>query len=304
MKYNFNNLRVLLIGDLMIDHYTFGESKRISPEAPIPIITPKNIFSSLGGSGNVALNLSSLGANVDCLGFVGDDKWGDIIIKMLKENGIKTQLVQILKNHQTTLKKRVYLNDKQISRVDYEKIVNWTPNKISEINFENYDAIILSDYNKGVFNNPWLEFSNLSNVFVDPKKDNFNYYKNSSIITPNEKELQKCSSTEIKNENDVIETCKNIILKHNINYVVAKRGKNGIIVVGKDNFVEIIKAHNVINPDVTGAGDTVIATLSLSYSKTKDIALSAQLANYAASIAVSKLGTANININDLNNYIY
>jgi len=98
LKYNFNNLRVLLIGDLMIDHYTFGESKRISPEAPIPIITPKNIFSSLGGSGNVALNLSSLGANVDCLGFVGDDKWGDIIIKMLKENGIKTQLVQILKH--------------------------------------------------------------------------------------------------------------------------------------------------------------------------------------------------------------
>jgi len=304
LKYNFNNLRVLLIGDLMIDHYTFGDSKRTSPEAPIPIINPKNIFSSLGGSGNVALNLSSLGADVDCLGFVGDDKWGDLIIKMLKENGINTQLVQILENHQTTLKKRVYLNDKQISRVDYEKIINWNPNKISEINFENYDAIILSDYNKGVFNNPWLEFSNLSNVFVDPKKDNFNYYKNSSIITPNEKELQKCSSTEIKNENDVIEACKNIILKHNINYVVAKRGKNGMIIVGKDNFVEIIKAHKVINPDVTGAGDTVIATLSLSYSKTKDIALSAKLANYAASIAVSKLGTANININDLNNYIH
>lgn len=287
----------------MIDHYTFGVSERISPEAPIPIISPKKIFSSLGGSGNVALNLSSLGANVDCLGFVGDDKWGDLIIKMLEENGIKTNLIQILKKHQTTLKKRVYLNDKQISRVDYEEIVSWTPNKMSKINFENYDAIILSDYNKGVFNHPWLNFSNLPNVFIDPKKDNFNYYKNSSIITPNEKELQKCSKIEIKNENDVIEACKNIISKHNINYVVAKRGKNGMIVVGKNNFVEKIKAHSVVDPDVTGAGDTVIATLSLAYSKTKDIALSAKISNYAASIAVSKLGTANININDLNNYI-
>ena len=129
------------------------------------------------------------------------------------------------------------------------------------------------------------------------------YYKNSSIITPNEKELQKCSKIEIKNENDVIEACKNIISKHNINYVVAKRGKNGMIVVGKNNFIEIIKAHSVVEPDVTGAGDTVIATLSLAYSKTKDIALSAKISNYAASIAVSKLGTANININDLNNYI-
>ena len=140
-------------------------------------------------------------------------------------------------------------------------------------------------------------------MIVDPKKDDFSLYKNAYIITPNLNELQRATKIHIEDDQSIIQASNDLVRKHNFNYVVAKKGAEGMIIVGKNNFVKHIKAHFVENPDVTGAGDTVIAALSIAYAKTQDIELSVRFANNAAATAVSKSGTASVTINEINNYI-
>ncbi|MEK9993398.1 MAG: PfkB family carbohydrate kinase [Hydrogenophilales bacterium] len=295
MKLNFSGIKVLLIGDFMIDHYILGSSSRISPEAPVPVVIPQSEYSIPGGAGNVAMNLSSLGAQVTCLGYVGDDIWGEKLISLLKENKINTENIEIINNHPTTLKKRIYSNNKQVARIDVEKIIDWTSDfKISQ----NYDLIILSDYNKGVLNSLWFDIGSFNNVMVDPKKHSFSHYRGAKIITPNLNELQKASSIKIKDDESVIIACRQLINEYDFEYIVAKKGDRGITVVGKDNFKTHIKAHSILKPDVTGAGDSIISALSLCYFKTKDIKFSTIFANAAAAVVVSKTGTSTSTINE------
>jgi|TARA_B110000196_G_scaffold307481_1_gene307179 D-glycero-beta-D-manno-heptose-7-phosphate kinase len=299
MNLDFSNITILLVGDLMIDHYIIGTSNRVSPEAPVPVVIPKEEYSIPGGAANVAMNLCAMGANVVCLGTVGDDIWGEKLISILKNKGINVDSIDIIQNHPTTLKQRIYSDGKQVARLDTEKILEWNP-KMSDHNLDNYDACILSDYNKGVVNNIELDAKIL---IVDPKKDNFSEYSNANIITPNLSELQRTTNIELKNDQSIVDTCNDLIAKHNFDYIVAKKGDQGMIIVGQRNFVKHIRAHPVKNADVTGAGDTVIAVLSVVYAKTKDIELSAKIANTAAAIAVGKPGTATVTIDEINNYI-
>ena len=299
MKFDFSDITILVAGDFMIDHYIMGTSKRMSPEAPVPVVIPNNEYSIPGGAANVAMNLCTMGANVFCLGVVGDDIWGEKLLSLLKNNGINVDGIDIVKNHPTTLKQRIYSNGKQVARLDKEQIIDWNPNFQSK-NIGVYDACILSDYNKGVIKNSNIDTDIL---IVDPKKDNFSFYNNANIITPNLYELQKASRTKITNNESIINACNELIRKNNFDYIVAKKGDKGITIVGKNNFVKHIKAHHVENPDVTGAGDTVISALSLVYAKTQDIELSARFANKAAATAVSKPGTATVTIDEINNYI-
>ena len=272
----------------------------MSPEAAVPVVIPKKDYSVPGGAGNVAMNLSLLGANVTCIGFVGNDIWGEKLLSILKNEGIKTEGVELIDNHPTTLKQRIYSEGKQVARLDTEKIINWKTN--AEVQ-QNYDIVILSDYNKGVLNNLWFDISNLENVIVDPKKDSFNHYREATIITPNLNELKKASNIDIKDDKSIIDACNQLIKENNFNYIVAKKGDQGMTIVGANNFVKHVKAHSVDNPDVTGAGDTVISVLSLAYAQTKDIELSAKIANAAAAIVVGKIGTATVTIEEINNYI-
>ena len=161
----------------------------------------------------------------------------------------------------------------------------------------------MSDYNKGVLNNLWFDISNLDNVIVDPKKDSFNHYRGANIITPNLNELKKASDIDIKDDKSIVNACNQLIKENNFKYIVAKKGDQGMTIVGANNFVKHVKAHSVDNPDVTGAGDTVISVLSLAYAQTKDIELSAKIANVAAAIVVGKIGTATVTIEEINNYI-
>ena len=160
------------------------------------------------------------------------------------------------------------------------------------------DIVVLSDYNKGVLNEITIPHilseakKNKIPVIIDPKKDDFTLYEGADIITPNLNELNRASKTDINDDKSIIETCNKLIEKHNFNFILAKRGKRGISIVGKNNFVKQIQAHAVDNPDVTGAGDTVIASFSLAYAKLGDVELAAKIANAAASIVVSKKGTA------------
>ena len=300
MNLDFSDIKVLLIGDFMIDHYIMGTSTRMSPEAPVPVVTPEKDYSIPGGAGNVAMNLKLMGANVTCVGCVGNDIWGKKLLSILKNEGVKTEGIELIDGHPTTLKQRIYSDGRQVARLDTEKIINWQSNYQIR---QNYDIIILSDYNKGVLNNLWFDINNLDSVIVDPKKDTFNHYKESTIITPNLNELKKASNIAIKDDKSIVNACSQLIKENNFKYIVAKKGDQGMTIVGEDNFFRHIKAHDVENPDVTGAGDTVIAALSLAYAQTKDIELSAKIANTAAAVVVGKIGTATVTIEEINNYI-
>ena len=302
MNLDFSDFKVLLVGDFMIDHYIMGSSTRMSPEAPVPIVIPEEEYSKPGGAGNVEMNLSTLGANVTCLGLIGDDIWGEKLTSILKSQGVDTINLEIIKNHNTSLKQRIYSNGIQVARLDKEKIIDFNLHFTKKINYDDYDVIILSDYNKGVLN--YFKIPDISTpIIVDPKKDNFANYVGSNIITPNLNELKRASNIEITDKKSIVDACNDLIKMHGFDYIVAKRGSKGIIVVGKDSFVKKINAYPVNNPDVTGAGDTVISTLALAYISTKNIEESAKIANIAAAIAVNKIGTASVTINEINNYI-
>ena len=302
MNLDFSDIKVLLVGDFMIDHYIIGTSNRMSPEAPVPVIKPKDEYSIPGGAGNVAMNLSSMGANVTCLGFIGNDIWGEKLISIFNNRGINTSHLEMIENHHTTLKQRIYSNGIQVARLDQEKIIDWNPDKKKKINYNDYDVIILSDYNKGTLNDFRMPDTSIP-LIVDPKKDDFEYYAGSNIITPNLNELNRASNIDTKDKKSIIDACNELIKFYGFDYIVAKRGSKGMIVVGKDSFVKKINAHPVDSPDVTGAGDTVIATLALAYTISKDIEESAKIANAAAAIVVNKTGTASVTIDEINNYI-
>ena len=356
---DFSDIKVLLIGDFMIDHYIMGTSNRMSPEAPVPVVILEKEYSIPGGAGNVAMNICVLGGHksyqdnhyfegkpfICCIGAVGsDDKWADKLLCILKdgtieehhESGInfihhhdQIDISQIIQGDlreydamdprskddtfrgyvETTVKERTYLNGKQIYRLDRERVLH--PNYSGEIkdlvsaNMKNYDVVILSDYNKGVLNKDTISYAideakkNNIPVIVDPKKDNFSIYEGANILTPNLNELQRASKIDIKDDKSIVDACNDLIQKNNFDYVVAKKGNKGMTIVGKDNFVKHIAAHPVENPDVTGAGDTVISALSIAYAKTKDIELSAKIANAAAAIVVGKPGTAMVTVDEL-----
>jgi rfaE bifunctional protein kinase chain/domain len=297
---DFSNIKVLVVGDFIIDYYIIGTSNRMSPEAPVPVVTLKKEYSIPGGAGNVAMNLRSMGANVTCMGVVGNDSWGKKLLSMLKNEGINIEAIDIIDNYPTTLKQRIYSDGEQVARLDTEKIIDWQPNSEMKHDYSNYDIIILSDYNKGVLNHPWFSINNLDNVIVDPKKDAFSHYSQANIITPNLNELQRASKIEINDNKSIVDACNELIQECSLNYIVVKKGNKGMTIVGKNNFVKHIKAYFVENPDVTGAGDTATAALSLVFAKTEDIEISAKIANAAAAVVVGKPGTATATINEIN----
>ena len=297
MKLDFSDTKVLVIGDFMLDYYIIGESKRKSPEAEIPIILPIKKYSTAGGAGNVALNLSSMGAIVSCIGVVGNDQWGEKLIKLLSEKKIDTSNIIISDLYPTILKKRTYLEGKNIYRMDEEKILDNSFNekinhRVSNI-IQNYDIIILSDYNKGVLNIETIKHittNTNSLIVVDPKKKDFSIYKGANILTPNFNELQRASKIKIKNNDSIVNASNNLIKENGFDYIVTTKGSKGMTIVGKD-ILQNIDAITVDDADVTGAGDTVVSVLSLSFHKTKDIEMAAKMANDAGSIVVSNKGT-------------
>jgi len=298
MNLDFSDIKVLLIGDFMIDYYIIGTSNRMSPEAPVPVVTPEKEYFVPGGAGNVAMNLCAMGANVSCLGFVGNDSWGKKLLSIFKNKNIDIQNIDVINNHPTTLKQRIYSDNEQIARLDTEKHKDWIPTAEIQPIYDSYDIIILSDYNKGVHHRPWFQ-SKKSNIILDPKYGSEHLWMNTNIVTPNLNELKTVSKVAIDSDQSIINACNQLIQQYNLNYIVAKKGSQGITVVGKDNFVKHIKAHPVQNSDVTGAGDTVIAALSIAYAKNQDIELSAKFANAAAAIVVGKAGTATATIEEI-----
>ena len=314
-----NNGKVLCVGDLILDHYVHGNIDRISPEAPIPVLKADDRnYNIVGGCGNVARNICSANSKCHLISIVGNDNDGLKIREIIKEIKNLTFNLIIDKNRCTTKKTRYVCENQQILRVDNEiespiskvletKIIKLLKNKIND-----YDVIVLSDYNKGVLTDTLIKkiikiaqhFKKI--LIVDPKKKDFSVYAGATFITPNFKELKSSINTfniNSKNNDDnlVIKLSKQIINKFKFKAVITTRSSDGIsVVTDVGSFFHLpSEAKEVF--DVSGAGDTVLAYLSTSISKGKSLESSVKISNIAAGLAVGKFGTSVVSIGEVDN---
>jgi len=310
MKNMFNidslkNTPVLVIGDFIMDRYLRGKVDRISPEAPVPVVFVNEETYALGGAGNVAANLVSLGAKVIPVGVVGDDIYGEKFLESLKSLRVDTKGVIIDKNRPTIIKTRVIAEHQQIVRFDVERPDGISEKVINQL-IDNTDkitgsvkTILISDYGKGVINKGFLaKLLPLAKkrecmVTVDPKVENFTEYKGVDCITPNLKEAVEGMVSRLpKNDSEIDKLGRNILKKLSCKSVLITLGERGMKLFESSGKVTSIPTLAKEVYDVTGAGDTVIATLTLSLASGYELADAAKIANVAAGIVVGKLGTA------------
>ena len=269
---SFNKLKVLIIGDVMIDSYTWGKVERISPEAPVPVVNVRQRENRLGGAGNVVLNVKSLGAEAIICSVVGDDAFGTDLTKLLKENGLSTEGIIQSETRVTTVKERIIAGSQQLVRIDTEtdKLITQKERhalvgKIKEL-ASTADVIIFEDYDKGVLSQELITeiitFANQHNIptVVDPKKRNFLHYKKATLFKPNLKELKEGLniSFDVKNEvelRNAVEKLKTELALEGAFVTLSERG----VFIDFKNDKKHIPAHIRQISDVSGAGDTVIS---------------------------------------------
>ncbi|MGD9153306.1 MAG: bifunctional D-glycero-beta-D-manno-heptose-7-phosphate kinase/D-glycero-beta-D-manno-heptose 1-phosphate adenylyltransferase HldE [Gammaproteobacteria bacterium] len=303
---DFSKVRILVVGDLMLDRYWYGQTARISPEAPVPVVKVQNIEERPGGAGNVALNLAALGVKTSLLAITGDDIEAESLNKLLTSAGVECFL-QKLSNLPTITKLRVMSQHQQLIRLDFEnnfqlKINQELLNKF-KVCVKNFDAVILSDYGKGTLMNSkeLIKIAAAAKVpvFVDPKQKDFSFYKGAAFITPNFKEFQAAAG-ECKTEKEIISRAQDLLKTYNLENLLITRGAQGMTLCCFDKKSQHFSTHAREVFDVTGAGDTVIAVLAAAVASGLDLIQAAQLANIAAGIAVSKLGAVSISAEELN----
>ena len=288
--------RLLVIGDIMLDHYQWGEVSRISPEAPVPVVYVEKETYSLGGAGNVARNIKGLGGEPVLLSIAGDDEQCVEIKKLLERDEIEHTIISS-KKRKTTVKTRVIGNSQQIVRVDKENCNDLEPGLLEEIKtriqkniFGEY--ILVSDYGKGMITRETLGELMDFKVVLDPKTRNFKKYKNLFLMTPNQKEAEEGSNSKIRSNRDIISTGKKLMKNKNLENLLITVGPRGMVLFRSDK--EIIhfptSARKVY--DVTGAGDTVIATMGICLQAGYTLQDACMTANYAAGLVVGQVGTA------------
>ncbi len=304
---------ILVIGDLMIDEYLWGSCERISPEAPVQIVDINKESKVLGGAGNVINNLISLGANVEVLSVIGNDEAGLEVKQMLNSKNVKASLIE-QKERKTSRKTRLMASHSQVVRYDKESkndisqdSVKYLYEKFQEkINF--FDMVLISDYNKGVLTRELLQKvitsanKNNKKVLVDPKGSDFSKYKGAYLLTPNKKEAEQETGIKIINETSLKDVLR--ILKNNADLSVplVTLSENGIAIL--DDEGKVITKPTVAREvfDVTGAGDTVLASLGFALSLGYDISTSMEFANLAAGVVVGKLGSATVSMDEIEEY--
>ncbi len=312
--HDFSNIKIAVIGDIMLDTYWWGNVNRISPEAPVPIVTLEKNELRLGGAANVALNLVSLGAHASLISVIGNDEDGRKLLELLSKENIDTKYVYQSSERITTNKTRVISRNQQMMRLDSEMSSDITTetelkllNLVEEfIVNEKPSIIIFEDYNKGVLTqnviSKTIELCKKNNILtaVDPKRKNFFNYKNVDIFKPNLAEVKE--SLNILFDDVNIEILQNIHqklvnkLNHNISFItLSEKG----IFFNDNQSSNIIPTHIRSIADVSGAGDTVIAVAALVYTATKNMQLAAEIANIAGGLVCEEVGTVAINKNKL-----
>lgn len=307
-----NKPNILVIGDLMIDHYLWGSCERISPEAPVQVVDIAKETTVLGGAGNVISNLKALGANVSVGSVIGDDANGAELIEMLHSIGVDTQNIFLQKNRKTSKKSRVIAVSQQILRYDKEskeKIELSSVDAIMsalECSINNFDIVILSDYGKGVLTDDLcqriikLSNENAVRVLVDPKGSDFTKYKGAYLLTPNKKEAIIATGIEIKDEKSLEKALLQLKTECDLGISLITLSEDGIATYDNELKVFPTVAKEVF--DVTGAGDTVIASIAFALSAGKNIEESAKFANLAAGVVVGKIGSATVSIAEIEEY--
>jgi rfaE bifunctional protein kinase chain/domain len=308
---------ILVIGDIMIDHYIWGGATRLSPEAPVPIVNVKRETTTLGGAGNLTQNLVSLGAKVMLGGVKGDDAAGKQLIEILVNEGVKTDTIITDSNRPTTIKTRVLAGNQQIVRIDRELTDSLTVELENELlakltaHITEADIVVLSDYNKGLFSPAFTQNiikaanDRQKKVIVDPKGLNYAKYKGAFLIKPNKKELAEAAKAEkISTIEHVQDAAKVIIEQTNVTYLVVTLSEEGMAIVSENDCKILpVKATEVF--DVTGAGDTVLAAIAYFIASGLTVEESCDLANHAAAIVIRHIGSATTTIDqiidDINN---
>lgn len=298
---SFRSVRVLVIGDLMLDRYWSGPTSRISPEAPVPVVQVTQVEERPGGAGNVALNLAALGAQVDLLSYCGQDEAGDRLINMLSDAGIACH-VHRFASISTTLKLRVLSVHQQLLRLDFEEVMPQLTFEQLKLDFEHRvqsaDIVIFSDYGKGCLQNmaTWIGLARQANkpIFVDPKHSDLNVYQGATVLTPNRREFEEMVGP-CADEQTLVKKAHVVLEQYELEALLITRGEHGMTLVQRDQPALHLPALAQQVYDVTGAGDTVVACLALAYQATqKEWISAAALANIAAGLVVGKLGAATI----------
>jgi len=302
-------INITVVGDLMLDKYIWGTANRISPESPVPIVLVESETESLGGAGNVIANLHGLGVNTNIVSIIGSDHNGKRVLQLLKLLGCNVDGVIKSKSSQTISKIRVLAQKQQVVRIDYETIEKIDNDEYELINktkraMKNSRLVIISDYEKGTLTDKEIsdiiKYANYLGipVLVDPKRRDFKVFKNCACITPNLKELYHALPSFENSDEGIIRAGRTLKKKYNFENIIITRGKDGMSVLHNNNVFHLpTEAREVY--DVSGAGDTVIATLAVCLSLGISYEDSTKIANTAAGIVVSHIGTVPISLSEL-----
>ncbi len=302
---DFAAARVLVVGDVMLDRYWHGDTGRISPEAPVPVVHVQDFEERAGGAGNVALNILALGGQAELIGPVGDDEAADSLQRLLHEQGGVTRLLRNAA-HPTVTKLRVISRHQQLIRLDFEE----DPAVVAPDNLldpfaaavTQADCVVLSDYGKGCLHAPGplieLAAQHAKPVIVDPKRSDFTAYRGATLVTPNLNEFQAVVGV-CRGEAELVERGQRLMTDCGIHGLLITRSEQGMSLLLPDQALLHLPARARAVFDVTGAGDTVVAVLAAAVAAGQSWAQAAQLANLAAGIVVGKLGTATLNREEL-----
>jgi D-beta-D-heptose 7-phosphate kinase/D-beta-D-heptose 1-phosphate adenosyltransferase len=311
----FPGRNILILGDLMLDEFIWGKVRRISPEAPVPVVDVIEETYRLGGSGNVAANVRALDGNPISVGVVGRDSAGDRVLSLMEELGIDTGGI-VRNDRVTTLKTRIIAHHQQVVRADREARQPIGREVVAGLSgafmkqLPDTAAVIVSDYDKGVVNRdlmaeilPQARSRNVP-VFLDPKVHHADYYRPITMITPNQTEAEFLTGLSIRDQHSLEQVGRKLIERFGCEYALITRGEDGMsLFTDSRGAEEPISQHLPTFArevfDVTGAGDTVIATLALVHAAGAAMAECATLANHAAGIVVGKVGTATVTRSEL-----
>ena len=300
---NFAEARVLVLGDLMVDEFIYGSCERVSPEAPVPVVLSSREELRPGGAANVALNVASLGAQVALLGVVGADAGGDWLRARMQDEGVACEFV-VSASQPTIRKTRVLSRNQQLLRVDREQRYSGHEQQLQQCwhNYlEDYDLLVISDYNKGTAANAReliaLAASRGKKVLVDPKRG-FEHYAGSWLLTPNMSEL-RLAGGDFTDEAAMLARARELMQANGVANMLLTRSEQGMTLLSSDGQTRHTptRAREVF--DVTGAGDSVIATLAAALAAGAELELAAEIANAAAGLVVAKVGTASVNADEL-----
>jgi D-beta-D-heptose 7-phosphate kinase/D-beta-D-heptose 1-phosphate adenosyltransferase len=308
---SLKNVDVLCVGDVMLDVFVYGEVERISPEAPIPVMRVTRDAAMLGGAGNVVRNLVSLGARPHFLSVVGDDHAGNDVTALLGEHESVDPVLVVENDRQTTIKTRFVAGTQQLLRADREtstalnehsrqRLLDGAAGLVDKVG-----VVVLSDYGKGVLSpevtRALIDAARSAGkpVIVDPKGSDYSVYSGATVVTPNRKELHDATKMPVGNDEEVVAAARHLIASCGIQHVLATRSQDGMSLISADGGVVHLPAEAREVFDVSGAGDTVVATLATCLAAGIPLDHSSKLANVAAGIVVGKVGTAVVYASDL-----